>query len=1352
MKNLLSFIFFSLLLSTVNAQKTYKLMMEDLSINFYDVCKEADKYFETHDKDVKGSGYKPYQRWKNANEYKYYPSGDRSKTDPFFVEKAYNSFIKNNPQASFKKTPNVAPGTPPSPYNSGWKELGPFRIDSLTGHYSAGLGRIEDHYVSSSNANIMYVGSRSGGFWRTSDGGNNWQTTTDFLVASGVNAIGVSPTNSDSVLINIRNSRNGNSHGLYRSLDGGLTWAQSNFNPTNLGKGGLGSSWKINKVKYHPRIANLIFITASDGLYRSDDNLATWTKITSGSISEIEFHPTNNNIVYIYDYYYWNTNKNVVLRSLDQGITFSASNTVVGNNDNTSVRFSTSTDCSNCLYWASGNGVWKSTDNGLNFIFISNSTESCQGFAVNDLDATKMIYGYVDIDRSIDGGQTWADATFWSLGNTNGTGGNNQSRFQTATNYVHADLRIAKSVNGVFYVGTDGFFAKSIDNGASWIVLNQGMAVRENYKLGASQSNHFRSISGSQDNGTSIKHKNTWLEFNGGDGMEGLIHPLNDDWILGSYQYGSRYLSKNGGQSSSGVNAPGQSGSGNGAWEAPIAYDPNSQMTLYNFSHYIYKSENFGSSWDSISAPTTFTGTIGHAAIAENNSNIIVIASGDNIEKSIDAGVTFVDIKGSLPNSSIQDIAFDPKDDNTIIVVYASYQNNGKKVYRTSDGGSTWINITYNLGDMPIRSVVIDHLDASNIYLGAEIGVFTMPMNASNWVLYNPNLPNCTIEELEVVNGSNTLKIATWGRGMWEYTLVDRNTFPSIITTRITNQPTEGLPKENVDQFVTSTISYSNTLSSVFVKWSTDTAIFNNTIAMTNTVDSTWVSNSAIPNFVFGTKIYFKVFAVGNNNDTSETYKFMYTVKENIYCVSSGTMNYQGNVTLVDFNTINNSSGKTSPYSNYTTTDSTTVYQGSTHNITVNLNTDGGNYKYYATAWIDWNQDLDFNDTEKYEIGWAQNVSNVATNLSPLSITVPTNALSGKTRMRVVCRYNGYQPDPCANGYDGEVEDYSIIVVSSPELDFSLTESAICENEKIYFSYTGESVNSVLWSFSNGSNTLVSNNFTDSLTISNEGSYSLNLLGILAGDTFSLDTSSLFQVNTPTTFTQNLTTCITTDIGTETTILTNSVGCDSILTTLTSLHPNSSSIQNLTTCLDENIGTVIDTLTNIAGCDSIITTTTTKTILNPSIVVNSNILTANPSGLDYQWLNCEDDFSPILGETNQNFTVIENGTYAVEVKEDECVETSSCEQIKGIGIIENNFENEIKLYPNPTNGILTVVLDGNFKEIKVSVSNDIGQKVLSIIENNSKFNIDLTNQSSGMYFLRLESKDKMALFKVLKHK
>jgi hypothetical protein len=1293
--------FIILLLSTLStvvgfSQKEYKLLKDDLSVNFYDVCKSADDYFETHDKG-KGSGWKGYERWKNANEYKYFPSGDRSNVDPFFVRNAYSKFTQQNQTKSS--------------FNNGWEELGPFRIDSISGHYSAGLGRILDHYVDPFNPNVMYVGSGGGGFWRTIDGGVNWQVSTDFLFASGVNSIAVSPTNSDSVLINIRNASNGNSHGIYRSVDGGQTWNQSNFSPTNIGTGGLGSNFKIYEVKYHPRVADLIFIGTNEGIYRSDDNLATWTLLLGSSdVEEIEFHPTDDNIVYLYDSYYWGNNKNVVMRSTDQGFSYSQSNTVIGNNDNRSVHFSISTECDDCLYWGSDNGVWISIDNGMNFTFRSNSGESCGGFAVNDLDTTKMVYGYVDIDRSEDGGLTWVESTRWSLGNTNGAGSGHQTSFHTSTDYVHADLHPAKCVNGVFYVGTDGLFCKSFDNGLNWINISQGIGIRQNYKLGASQSNHFRTISGSQDNGTSIKHQDNWIEFYGADGMEGLIHPLNDDWMVGSLQYGGRRRTKDGGLTQGGVSPLGQSGSGNGGWEAPISYDPNDQMTLYNFSKYIYKSENFGTSWDSIGAPVTFSGTISHSAIAENNTDIIIISSGDNIEKSIDAGITFLDIKNNLPNSSIQDIAFDPNDDNTIIVVYASYQNNGQKVYKTSNGGSSWVNITYNIGDMPIHSVVIDHTDSKNIYLGAEIGVYTMPMNSGSWILYNPNLPNTTIEELEIVNGSNTLKAATWGRGMWEYSLVGRNDFSSILKTRITDQPTDELPLENVDQYVTSIVSMENAPSTVFLKWSINIPNFVNTIQMTNTMDSTWISDTSIPNQVFGTKVYFKVFAVVNV-DTTETYQFMYTVKENKHCTSSGTMSYQGNVTLVDFADINNATGKIQPYTDYTDSDSTSVFIGSSYDMTVNLNTDGGNYTYYSTVWIDWNQDIVFDATEKYELGSAQNVNDMPTNLSPFSIQVPANAVLGNTVMRVVCKYNSYQADPCANGYDGEVEDYTIVVkqFSVPILSYSLVNSIICEGENLEYSYNGSAVDSLIWTFTDGVNTYMSTSLSGLILAPLPGNYDISVEGFSNG-------GIAYVENFSNSF---------------------SVGSTNFVTL------------NETTCDASIVGTVIQNLTNYLGCDSTVTTITTLDVINATINGNANVLTASPSGLMYQWIDCTNNDEVVIGETNENFTTDIDGNYAVIVYDGNCLDTSSCHAISELDI--NNDHANFNLYPNPTNGNVTLEFLNVVDQISLTLTNDLGQIVKEVkVENTNFIVIEMSNLSKGIYFLQIMNTDEARIVKVVK--
>lgn len=820
-------------------------MMDDPNVNFYDVVEAAEKYFETHDKG-KGSGWKGYQRWKAENESKYYPSGDRSNVDPNFAQNAFKKFLQNHELSKYK-----------SGLANSWKDLGPYDANNITSHYSPGIGRVEALWVNPNNTQQIYMGSRSGGFWKTSNEGLSWKNTTDTLIASGVNTIAVSPTHPDSVLINVRNASNRTTHGIYRSTDGGDSWTITPFNPNNLGWGGLGTNDVIYKVVYHPRVPNLVFVGTSNGIFRSDDNLASWTSFFgNGTITDIEFHPTNDSIIYAYDF----ADGNYLQRSDDQGLSYSRTAQLLGNGGAQSY-IAVSPVCDDCVYAASTDGLWKSVDKGSTFVSMNNPSQSCRGFAVSDLDTSNMLYGYVDLLASSDGGSNFNQVSWW----------NNSSPDAT---YVHADLRTAESVNGVYYIGTDGYLCKSSNNGQDWIRLNDGTGIRENYAVGLCQGNAFSHMAGSQDNGTSILVESGWIEWNGGDGMEAIIQPLNDQWMIGSWQFGRRNRTTDGGQSRNVLQ-----GTGNAEWQAPMLLDPNRQMRVYHFDDQVHISDEFGDNFQPIGSP--FIGQLRVGAIAENNSDILAVSRNSNIRLSTDAGKNFINIRSNLPNYSITDIAFDPNRDSTMIVTYNRHQNDGQKIYVSHDMGGSWTNITHNLGDMPIRSVVLDHSDSSYIYVGAEIGVYYKPMNGNTWKLYSSNLPNVTIRDLEIHYGSNLLKGASWGRGLWETNLVGRANYPCILKTSISDAPTLDEPKENVHQKVRSVISYPGNLTDVFVKWSVSKPTFDQTIQMNNVVDSTWESQTAIPNYAMDSVIFFKVFAVGSNGDTSETYRFMYTVRFN---------------------------------------------------------------------------------------------------------------------------------------------------------------------------------------------------------------------------------------------------------------------------------------------------------------------------------------------------------------------------------------------------------------------------------------------------------------------------------------
>ncbi len=984
----------ALFLPGASSAQFYKQILNDYSYSLEQVDSAAKAHFKEHGTE-EGSGYKGYQRWKWENAYQFPLKGDRSQIDPYHTAKAW---------AYTRQDLALADGS------ATWQDLGPYSVDSISGHYSPGLGRVECFYVDPLDTNILYLGSRSGGFWRSIDGGQNWSnSTTDFLVASGVNTMAVKPGQNDTILINVRNAGNGTSHGVFRSVDGGLSWAATGFVPTALSWGGLGDNNQIYKIAYHPSVPNKVYIGTSKGLYISTDDLQSWTQVLSNAdISQIEFHPTDSSVVYVYDNYYWTSNPAQILVSQDGGATFSASDFLGTNGNAINVQISVSPACPDCVYAADRNGVWKSIDKGANFSFMTNPSGVCDGFAVHDADTSNMIYGMLDIFASNDGGQNFSQVTWWAI---------NSSRPYSGSQYVHADLREIACVNGTYYIGTDGFLCKSYDKGQSWQKLSENNGIRENYAIGLSQSDQNITMAGSQDNGTSIFRGSHWLEFYGADGMEAIVHPLNPDWMMGSVQYGTRRLTRDGGYSQKGATPPNQSGS----WEAPLLLSPLDHFKVLSFGDNLYESQDFGDSWQALGSPL-FNGTADRAAIAPNNDQIIAVSKNDDLEISLNGGNTFRRRSTGLPSgSSIREICFHPFSDSTLLVTYGSHENNNQKVYLSTDLGLSWQNITGNLGDMPILSAVIG--PDNKIYLGAEIGVYVKDLNATNWFLYNSGLPNMRVNDLEINWATNTLRAATWGRGMWETSLQGRANFPKMDKITITDPPTLSAPKETVEQWVRTSINYNGTLSSVYLKYSVDSLGLDSLIPLQSIGGQDWETTAPLPTAAEGSLVYFKLYAVGSNADTTESYRFNYRVQAFEYCAAAGapntTVNYIDEVVLSN---LQNISGKDS-YGDFTN-----QYANLQHNQSYNMLV-GMNYHFDQDtiyAWIDYDQNRSFDPSELINFTAISAGSHEAT----ATFTVPPTLGVDTTRMRVRSRYWNGGPDPCGE-FTGEVEDYSIIISGS---------------------------------------------------------------------------------------------------------------------------------------------------------------------------------------------------------------------------------------------------------------------------------------------------------------------------------
>jgi len=722
-------------------------MMQDPSVNFFKVQRAFNIYWQNR-KITKGCGWKVFKRWEYMMQSRVLPNGDRPA--PELAEHAFEQYLRT-------RTTN----------NGNWVSLGPGYIPLPGPGGYEGLGRINTVGFHPTDPNKIFIGAPSGGMWQSTDGGVTWVTHTDTLPTLGVSSIIVDYSNPNRIFIGTGDRDAGDAPGLgvYKSIDGGLTWSPS--------KTGMGNQ-TVGRMIQDPLNSSIILAATTSGIYRTTDAGNNWSLIISGVFKDIAFKPTDHTIVYA-------TGNADFFRSTNNGVSFTQISAGLGSGQRGTLAVTASNPAYvYLLFGANDNGyggIYRSTDSGLTFTLRSSTPNildwSCDGsgtggqgwydlaLAADPTNSNTVFVGGVDVWKSTDGGVTWAINSHWYGG--------------CSVPAVHADCHFLgySPVSGQLYAGDDGGVWSTGDGGTTWNDHTVGITIGQIYKIGQAQLSKNHVINGFQDNGSYTLSPSGWIATGGGDGMECAIDYSDDAYSYYTIYYGDIYRRYNNANENhvagNGTNGIDESG----AWVTPFILHATNPNTMFAGYVNVWRCTNIKDNtpvWQKIS-----DGWGNNVAVLEQspaNINILYAARYDNrlyrTDNCMDANPNWTELTGSLPVAATPtDLACHPSDPNTVYMTIA----NG--IYKSTDRGVTWTNISGSLPAVHMNTVAYYKNDLEGLYVGTDAGVYYKSSSMPDWLFYSHGLPaNARITELEIYYdndsvSSDVIRGSSYGRGLW---------------------------------------------------------------------------------------------------------------------------------------------------------------------------------------------------------------------------------------------------------------------------------------------------------------------------------------------------------------------------------------------------------------------------------------------------------------------------------------------------------------------------------------------------------------------------------------------------------
>ena len=693
-----------------------------------------------------------------------------------------------------------------------WVSIGPINIG----------GRTLALAIHPENPDILFVGSASGGLWKSTTGGsglNAWEYVPTGHQVLGVAAIDIDTNDPNTMFIGtgeaygssenypgigpVRTTRGSYGIGILKSTDGGLSWTKSLDWSLNQKK-------SVQKIQINPLRSESIWAATTDGVYKSTDGGDSWSNIHSVTMAtDIIINPLDTNMVFV-AHGGMGSDGHGIYRTQDGGETFSKANLLVGGGPfeyKGKAVLSMSSEKPNIIYASIGNSdgslnyedediktwVMKTEDFGetWNLVFSSNDIYArVQGWYAHAIAVhpsnENIVWGAgqpFSLYKSTDGGIDFFEA---DMVNTAGTTDDRENDvFPYLSDWAdHHDIIFHPTMHDTIYFINDGGIFKTTDGGLTIENCNSGYQTVQFYN-GVSNSNTKKNLflGGLQDNSSIIYEGNlNWRREWGGDGAWTALNQDDNNIAYLSAQFGQAVVSYDlfkGGQLYWAM-PRGTDEQGNEIFPrneanfiTPYILSPADNQTMYMGGERIYKYNALSQNWTTTNNGYRLDGNAMSAlAGSEQDPNVVYAASSPKLQRphiyrTANGGDTWRQITRDLPDRFPTDLAVDPNNDLIAYVTFGGFETS--HVFRTEDGGESWQDIGQNLPDIPTWSITVNPNNSSHLFVGNEIGVYQSIDSGKNWQNINGNLPDAVFAIDLIVSRSNSkLRLATHGNGAYE--------------------------------------------------------------------------------------------------------------------------------------------------------------------------------------------------------------------------------------------------------------------------------------------------------------------------------------------------------------------------------------------------------------------------------------------------------------------------------------------------------------------------------------------------------------------------------------------------------